>query len=72
MKPGSNKPLAIAVGFMGKLPYAGMTLSNLHYIAGLQDLGYEVHYVEQQNHPDECYDPVARAATSDPSFAVNQ
>jgi hypothetical protein len=34
-----------------------MTLYNLHYIAGLQDLGYDVHYVERQNYSDEYYDP---------------
>jgi hypothetical protein len=30
-------------GYIGKLPYVGMSLYNLH-IVGLQDLGYDVHY----------------------------
>jgi len=54
-----NKPLAVVVGFIGKLPLAGMSLYNLHYIAGLQALGYEVHYVERQNKANECYDSVS-------------
>jgi hypothetical protein len=64
------QPLAVAVGFIGKLPYAGMSLYCLHYIAGLQALGYEVHYVERQNRPGECYDPRGAGATDDPTYAV--
>ncbi len=55
---------------MGKLPYAGMSLFNLHYAAGLQDLGYDVYYIERSEHPWEYYDPDADAATDDPSCAL--
>ena len=65
------KPVAIVVGFVGKLPFAGMSLYNLHHVAGLQDLGYDVHYVERQNKPDEMYDPVADAMTDDPAYAIS-
>lgn len=61
----------MVVGFIGKLPFAGMSLYNLHYIAGLQTLGYDVHYVERQNKPDEMYDPVADAMTDDPAHAID-
>jgi len=44
-----TKPLAVLIGFIGKIPLAGMTLNNTHYIAGLQELGYDVHYVERQS-----------------------
>jgi hypothetical protein len=68
---GSNKkPQAVVVGFIGKLPYAGMSLYNLHYIDGLESLGYEVHYVERINKAQECYNPETRAATDDPAFAI--
>lgn len=60
--------LAVVVGFLGKLPFAGMTLYNLHYVAGLRELGYEVHYVERQNVPDEYYDPRVDAMTDDVSY----
>lgn len=66
-----NKPLAIVVGFIGKLPLAGMSYYNLHYIAGLQELGYEVHYVERQNKPDDCYNPVSNTMMGDHSYALN-
>jgi len=65
-----RKPTAIVVGFIGKLPFAGMSLYNLHYIAGLHALGYEVHYVERQNKPDELYDPVADEMTDNPANAI--
>jgi Glycosyl transferases group 1 len=59
-----SAPLVVAVGFVGKLPLAGMMLYNLHYLAGLAELGYEVHYVERQNGP-EYYDPRLNAMTED-------
>jgi hypothetical protein len=64
------KPLAAVVGFIGKWPVAGMSLYNLHYILGLQALGYEVHYVERQNVANECYDPDANAVSDDPRYAL--
>jgi hypothetical protein len=65
-----TKPLAVVIGFIGKLPFAGMSFYNLHYIAGLQALGYDIHYVERLNAPDECYDPVAGHFTNEPSYAL--
>jgi hypothetical protein len=64
------RPLAVFVGFIGKRPVAGMTLYNLHYLLGLQELGYDVHYVEQQNDAWDCYDPVTTEVTNDPTFAL--
>ena len=65
-----SKPIAIAVGGIGKIPYAGMSLYYLHYIVGLRELGYDVHYVERQNNPKECYDPTADVMTDDFRYAV--
>jgi hypothetical protein len=59
------KPRAVLVGAIGKLPYAGVAAYYLHYVRGLQELGYEVHYVERQNKAGEYYDPVTRAMTDD-------
>src|SRR2546425_1328985 len=66
-----KRPIACVVGFIGKLPYAGMSFYNLHYIAGLQALGYDVHYIERQNIPDECYDPNAGTMTDETGYALN-
>jgi len=65
-----SKPLVIVIGFIGKLPLAGMSLYNIHYIAGLQDLGYDIHYVERQNSAEDCYDPDLDSMTDDPSCAI--
>src|SRR5437867_6473013 len=65
------KDLAVVVGFIGKLPVAGMSLYVLHYIAGLQELGYEVHYVERQNRRNECYNPTADLSSDDISVALD-
>lgn len=66
-----SKPLAIVMGFIGKLPVAGMSFYNLHYIAGLHALGYDVHYIERQNKPDEYYNPDTNAMTDQPSYALD-
>ena len=65
------RPLAIVVGFIGKSPLAGMTLYNLHHVLGLQELGYDVHYVERQNTTWDCYDPDAGLFTDDASYALH-
>ena len=65
------RPIAVVIGFIGKLPLAGFSLYNLHYIAGLQSLGYDVHYVERLNRPDQCYDPSSNAMTDEPHHALS-
>ncbi len=60
-----SAPIAVVVGFAGKWPLAGLMLYNLHYLAGLAELGYEVHYVERQNSPHDYYDPRSDELTAD-------
>lgn len=62
--------IAVVVGFVVKSPVAGMAAYNFHYIAGLRDLGFEVHYVERLNSPDECYDPGRDAFVDDPGYGL--
>jgi hypothetical protein len=66
-----EKPIAVVVGFIGKLPLAGTSLYNLHHVAGLQALGYDVHYVERLNRPHQCYNPRTNTMTDDPQYAVS-
>jgi hypothetical protein len=66
----TRRPTAVFVGFIGKLPLAGMALANLHCIAGLHDLGYHVHYVERLNSGLQCYDPRTNEMTDDPAAAL--
>ena len=61
---------AVVVGGIGKLPYAGMTFHYLHYVLGLTELGYDVHYVERQNRAQETYDPTRDEMTDRPDTAL--
>jgi hypothetical protein len=66
-----TKPrIVVVVGFIVKAPVAGMAAYNFHYIAGLRELGYEVHYVERLNVPDECYDPGRAAFGDEPGYGL--
>ena len=65
-----SKPIAVLVGAIGKLPYAGVSFYYLHHLGGLLELGYDVHYVEAQNKPDEYYDP-SIGMTDDVDAAVD-
>ena len=69
-KSASRRPLAVVVGCIGKLPYAGMTAYVVHHILGLQDLGYDVHYVERLNRSGEAYDPRTSVSSDDTSYAL--
>lgn len=62
--------IAVVIGFIVKSPVAGMAAYNFHYIAGLRDLGYEVHYVERLNVPDECYDPDRDTFGDNPGYGL--
>src|SRR5207253_3506707 len=36
----------VVMGFMGGMPIAGVIWQHIHYVVGLQRLGYEVYYIE--------------------------
>lgn len=46
MNIGSKKKIVL-LGMMTKMPVAGVVWQNIHYLIGLQRLGYDVYYVEQ-------------------------
>ncbi len=43
---GSKRPTIIVLGMMTKMPVAGVVWQTIHYVLGLERLGYDVHYVE--------------------------
>lgn len=61
---------ALVVGFIAKSPVSGMAHYNLHYIRGLKELGYDIHYVERLNVPDECYDPSTNTFGDDVTYGL--
>jgi GT2 family glycosyltransferase len=46
VNPASRKKIVL-LGMMTKMPVAGVVWQYVHYIVGLQRLGYDVYYVEQ-------------------------
>jgi hypothetical protein len=64
-----SKPKVIVLGFMGACPIAGVIWQALHYIVGLQRLGYDVQYIEDSSRFP--YDPSAYSVTEDPTYAAN-
>jgi hypothetical protein len=64
----SNKLRVVVLGMMGRCPFGGQTWLYLNWLRGLQGLGHEVWYIE-----DDLvwpYDPKQNAVTSDCSYAV--
>lgn len=41
-----RRPKIVVLGMMSKMPVAGVVWQNVHYLVGLERLGYEVYYVE--------------------------
>jgi hypothetical protein len=61
-------PKVIVLGFMGRLPIAGVIWQHLHYLVGLQRLGCDVWYVEDTS---ICpYDPHLQTVTDDERVAT--
>ena len=52
-----QKKKIIVMGFMAGCPIAGVLWQHIHYIVGLQRLGYDVYYIEDSARLP--YDPVA-------------
>ena len=55
--PLMQKKKIIVMGFMAGCPIAGVVWQHIHYIVGLQRLGYDVYYIEDSARLP--YDPVA-------------
>lgn len=63
-----SRPRILVLGFMGGCPIAGVIWQHLHYLVGLQRLGYEVWYIEDgSRYP---YDPAAFTITEDFTYAA--
>jgi hypothetical protein len=63
-----RRPRLILAGIVGRYPVGGVTWCALQYIAGFQQLGYDVFYLEDTG---ECgFDPIVNGLSHDPSYAV--
>jgi hypothetical protein len=61
-------PKVIVLGFMGRIPIAGVIWQHLHYLVGLQRLGCEVWYLEDTSSLP--YDPRTMSLTVDERPAI--
>jgi hypothetical protein len=67
-----SRPLVIVAGYLVRYPLGGHVLSQIHFLAGLQRLGYEVVFVEHYGWSHSCYDPRTNAMTDDPAYGLAQ
>ncbi len=67
-----TKPIAIVAGYLARFPLGGHLLSQLHFLAGLQRLGYEVVFIEHYGWTNACYDSRTNTMTDDPSFGLGE
>src|SRR5438552_6385772 len=65
----AGRPKMVLLGMMSKHPVAGVVWQTLHYLIGLERLGYEAYYVEAGGHqpssmlvPPEWYADRSQAA----------
>lgn len=59
----------VVLGMMGRCPFGGQTWLYLNWLRGLQRLGHEVWYVEDDSVWP--YDPIQNRVTDDCTYAVN-
>jgi hypothetical protein len=67
-----KKPIAIYTSYNIRYPVGGHVLAELHYIVGLQRLGYEVIVIEESGQEwAPCFNPVKNQMSDDPSYGWN-
>ncbi len=63
-----NQDIIIVLGLLGQFPMAGMAWQLIHYLVGLQRLGFKVFYVEETDVPP--YDPRVKSFTNDCTYSL--
>src|SRR3989442_14625857 len=64
------KPLALVAGYLVRYPLGGHVMSQLHFLVGLQQMGYEVVFIEHFGWPYSCFLPPGNTMTSDPLYGI--
>src|SRR5262249_2955798 len=65
------KPVAIVAGYIVGNPLGGHVLSILHYLVGLQRLGYEAVFFEHSEWSNACYNPQTNTRSDDPTHGIS-
>jgi hypothetical protein len=61
---------AIVGGYLVGNPVGGHVLSILHWLAGLNSLGYDVVFAEHHGWPNACWNPRTKTLSDDPSYGI--
>ena len=61
---------AIVGGYLVGNPVGGHVLSILHWLAGLNSLGYDVVFAEHHGWPNACWNPQTKTLSDDPSYGI--
>jgi hypothetical protein len=69
MTSAIGRRLLVVLGMMGRCPFGGQTWLYLNWLRGLQRLGHDVYYVEDD--ATWPYDPRVDAITDDPGYAAS-
>lgn len=64
--------ICIFAGYLARYPLGGHVLAQIHLMAGLQRLGYEVIFVEHHGWDNACYNPRTNTMTDDPSYGLSE
>jgi hypothetical protein len=64
----TSQPTVVVLGFIGRMPVAGVAWQALHYLEGLRRCGSDVYYIEDTG--DWPYDPQQNAITADGRYTV--
>jgi hypothetical protein len=68
---GAGSRLSIIVlGYLVRGPLGGLAWHHLQYALGLARLGHEVHFLEDSDDFESCYDPEKNAMGTDPSYGL--
>jgi hypothetical protein len=65
-----SKPIAIVAGYLVRFPLGGHLMSQIHFLAGLRRLGFDVVFVEHHGWSLSCYDPHRNVMTDDPTAGL--
>ncbi|MBA2745088.1 MAG: hypothetical protein H0U44_02575 [Flavisolibacter sp.] len=67
----STKPRIVVAGYIICGPMGGMVWHHLQYVLGLQQLGYDILFVEDSHDYAACYNPITFQLTIDPSYGLD-
>jgi hypothetical protein len=66
-----SRDVAIVSGYLVRCPLGGYAWQNLHYLLGLEALGFESYFYEDTAYYSYCFEPRSGNMTDDPSTGID-